>query len=106
MSTGEEPGAAQLPGEASPSPRSCPYCGACAVHDVEEAPGEGILGATFSVCAACGQSTSRPHWTQASTRRALLLVVRALGSVILFAVAAWLLAPLFSRLPTRSSGST
>lgn len=74
------------------------------MRDVEESPGEGVLGETFSVCMACGHSMSKPRWTRASTRRAFLLAVRSLGSVMLVAVAAWLLAPFLSRLRVRASG--
>jgi hypothetical protein len=49
---------------------------------------------------------STPRWTQASTRRAFLLAARTLGSVVLFAVAAWLLAPFVSRVRLPASGST
>lgn len=106
MSTGEGHGATQLPDAETPPAGPCPYCGAIAARDVEEAPGDGILGVTFSVCAACGRSMSKPRWTRASTRRALLIFIRALGSAALFAVVAWLLAPLLSGLRRRSSGPT
>ncbi len=93
-------------GDATPPDRPCPYCGASAVREVEESPGEGVLGETFSVCMACGHSMSTPRWTQASTRRAFLLAARTLGSVMLVAIAAWLLAPFLWRVRMPTSGST
>jgi hypothetical protein len=78
MPTGEDLGTQRLPSEELAPARPCPYC-ARAVRDGEEGPGDGILGVTVCVCAACGRSTSKPTWTPASTRRALLLAVRTLG---------------------------
>ena len=104
MST--ERGAQRLPDEESAPSRLCPYCGAAAVRDAEEGPGDGIQDVTISICAACGRSTSKLTWTPASTRRALLLAVRTLGLLALFAVASWLLTPLLSRFPLRSTGAT
>ena len=106
MPTEDELGTQPHPGEESAPTRPCPYCGARAVRDAEEGPGEGILGVTFCVCAVCGQSMLKRHRTPASTRRALLLAVRTLGPFLLFAVAAWLLTPLLPHFPTRPSGPT
>jgi hypothetical protein len=106
MSPGDDLSTSRLPGDGAAPTRPCPYCGALALRAVEETHGTGVLAETLSVCYACGQSITSPHWTAASTRRGLLLGLWTCGPVLLFAVAAWLLKPYLPLFPHRTPGAT